>query len=44
MSTKGKEYLKQQNYIDVHMGVIIIGLLGQTRSSLDTKAHVYIYI
>ena len=25
------------------MGVIIIGLLSQTREGLDTKAHLYLY-
>lgn len=43
MSIKGKEYWKSQNYLDIHMSVIIIGLLGQSRVELDTKPHVYIF-
>ena len=43
ISKEGRNYLKKQKFTDIHMGVIIIGLLSQTREGLDTKTHLYLY-
>ena len=33
----------KNGYSAIHLGVVIIGVLSQTRAELDTKAHLYLY-
>lgn len=43
ISPTGRNYLRKQNYTDIHVWIIVIGILSHAREGLDTKAHLYLY-
>ena len=43
ISPQSAKEWKKNGYSAIHLGVIIIGVLSQTRAGLDTKAHLYLY-
>ena len=38
-----KDYIRKQNYIDIHMGIIVIRILSQVKEGLDSKALLCLY-
>ncbi|KAK2663017.1 hypothetical protein Ddye_001591 [Dipteronia dyeriana] len=43
ISPQNAKEIKKNRFSSIHLGVIIIGILSQTRAGLDTKAHLYLY-
>ena len=43
ISPQSTKKLKKNGFSDIHLGVVVIGILSQTRAGLDTKAHLFFY-
>ena len=43
ISPQSAKEIKKNGYSAIHLGVVIIEVLSQTRAGLDTKAHLYLY-
>ena len=43
ISPQSAKEIKKNGYSAIHLGLVIIGVLSQTRAGLDTKAHLYLY-
>lgn len=43
ISPVNRDYLRKQKYTDIHMRIIVIGVLSRAREGLDTKAPLYLY-
>ena len=43
ISPQSAKEIMKNGYSAIHLGVVIIGVLSQTRAGLDTKAHLYLY-